>query len=231
MKLIYQYFKNLLSLIYPRICQACGEHLVKTEEHFCKNCLLAFPYTNYHLDPENKLAKQFWGSIALESAAAFLFFKPASKVQNMMHQLKYNNQPQVGIALGRLYGEQLKNNPIYQSAEAIIPVPLHPKKILKRGYNQSEQIAIGLAESLNLPVITDVLIKNKFSESQTSKSRLKRFENTEDVFITKGEKNKIEKVILVDDTITTGATLIACASALQKMGVKKINILGIAYAG
>ena len=105
------------------------------------------------------------------------------------------------------------------------------KKILKRGYNQSEQIAIGLAESLNLPVITDVLIKNKFSESQTSKSRLKRFENTEDVFITKGEKNKIEKVILVDDTITTGATLIACASALQKMGVKKINILGIAYAG
>jgi len=231
MSLVYRYFGKMLMLIFPRICQACGEHLVKTEANFCKSCLLSFPYTDYHLDPENKLAKQFWGSVKVESAVAFLFFNAASKVQNMMHQLKYNNQPQVGIALGKLYGDQLKTNPIYQTAEAIIPVPLHPKKLLKRGYNQSEQFANGLSESLNIPVITDLLVRDKFAESQTTKSRINRFDNMESVFKAMGERDLFKKVLLVDDTITTGATLVACTIALQDIGIKEINIVGIAFAG
>jgi ComF family protein len=231
MRLIYRYFENFISLIFPRICHACGEHLVKTEAHFCGSCILAFPYTDYHLDKENKLAKQFWGTVKLESAAAFLFFNTGSKVQNIMHQLKYNNQPQLGIALGQLYGQQLKTNMHYQTAEAIIPVPLHPKKILKRGYNQSEQFAIGLAQSLNIPVITDLLLRDKFAESQTTKSRLNRFDNMDSVFRAIADKHQFKKVLLVDDTITTGATLVACATALQDIGIKEINIVGIAFAG
>jgi ComF family protein len=231
MRLIYRYFENFISLIFPRICHACGEHLVKTEAHFCGSCILAFPYTDYHLYKENKLAKQFWGTVKLESAAAFLFFNTGSKVQNIMHQLKYNNQPQIGIALGQLYGQQLKTNMHYQTAEAIIPVPLHPKKILKRGYNQSEQFAIGLAQSLNIPVITDLLLRDKFAESQTTKSRLNRFDNMDSVFRAIADKHQFKKVLLVDDTITTGATLAACATALQDIGIKEINIVGIAFAG
>lgn len=230
-RLIYSYFENFISLIFPRICQACGEHLVKTEAHFCGSCILAFPYTDYHLNRENKLAKQFWGTVKVESAAAFLFFNTAGKVQNMMHQLKYNNQPQVGIALGKMYGEQLKTNPLYQTADAIIPVPLHPKKLLIRGYNQSEQFAIGLAESLNIPVVTDLLLRDKFADSQTTKSRLNRFDNMDAVFVAVADKNILKKVLLVDDTITTGATLVACTLALQDIGIEEINIVGIAFAG
>ena len=147
-----------------------------------------------------------------------------------MHQLKYNNQPQIGIEIGRMYAEQLKEHPNYSLAEAIIPVPLHPKKILKRGYNQSEQFAIGLSEILNIPVKTDILFRDKAAESQTAKSRGNRFENMKTVFKAHHNDYSFKNALLVDDTITTGATLEACTFALQDVGIETINIVGIAYA-
>lgn len=230
MNLIATYLKDFASLIFPEICHACGNSLVATEKHFCTACIYQLPYTNYHLNPGNKIAKQFWGRVNVNSACAFLYFNKAGKVQNIMHQLKYNNQPQVGIEIGRMYAEQLKESSIYNFAEAIIPVPLHPKKLIKRGYNQSEQFAIGLSEILNIPVITDILYRDKAAESQTTKSRINRFENMKTVFNAYKTDCSFKNVLLVDDTITTGATLEACTFALQEIGIEVINIVGIAYA-
>jgi len=230
MNLIATYLKDFGSLIFPEICHACGNSLVATEKHFCTTCIYQLPYTNYHLNPDNKIAKQFWGRVNVNSACAFLYFNKAGKVQNIMHQLKYNNQPQVGVEIGRMYAKQLKESSIYNFAEAIIPVPLHPKKLLKRGYNQSEQFAIGLSEILNIPVITDILYRDKAAESQTTKSRINRFDNMKTVFNAHKTDCAFKNVLLVDDTITTGATLEACTFALQEIGIELINIVGIAYA-
>lgn len=230
MNSILGYIKDFSLLFFPEMCHACGTSLVEGEKHFCTSCLFQLPYTNYHLDPENKLAKQFWGRVQIEAAATFLFFNKAGIVQNIMHQLKYNQQAQIGIELGRLYGNQLKGTAPFNQAEAIVPVPLHPDKLKKRGYNQSEQFAIGLSESLGIPVYTDILFRVKSAESQTSKSRKSRFNNMREVFKASDLKHSIERVLLVDDTITTGATLEACIIALQETGIKKISIAGIAYA-
>lgn len=230
MNLIATYLKDFGSLIFPEICHACGNSLVATEKHFCTTCIYQLPYTNYHLVSDNKIAKQFWGRVNVNSACAFLYFNKAGKVQNIMHQLKYNNQPQVGVEIGRMYAEQLKELPTYAAVEAIIPVPLHPIKLLKRGYNQSEQFAIGLSEILNIPVKTDILYREKAAESQTSKSRNNRFENMKTVFKAYKNGNTFKNVLLVDDTITTGATLEACALALQEVDIETINIVDIAYA-
>ncbi|MEO5910599.1 MAG: ComF family protein [Pelobium sp.] len=224
------YIKDFSLLFFPEICHACGISLVNSEKHFCTSCLFQLPYTNYHLNPENKLAKQFWGRVQIDAAATFLFSNKAGIVQNIMHQLKYNQQAQIGIELGRLYGQQLKSTAPYHLAEAIVPVPLYADKFKKRGYNQSEQFAIGLSESLEIPVYTDILFRVKSAESQTSKSRNSRFNNMKEVFKASDIKHAIERVLLVDDTITTGATLEACIVALQEIGIKNISVAGIAFA-
>ncbi|TKC00574.1 ComF family protein [Pedobacter cryophilus] len=229
MNVITGYLKDFASLIFPELCQACGDSLVNTEKHFCTTCIYQLPYTNYHLVPDNRLAKQFWGRVNINAATAFLYFNKAGKVQNMMHQLKYNNQPQIGEELGKMFGKQLKETFPYHLAEAIIPVPLHPKKLIKRGYNQSETFANGLAEILQIPVVTDLLFRDKAAESQTAKSRSSRFENMKTVFKALDNQHSYKSVLLVDDTITTGATLEACAFALQEIGIKEINIVGIAF--
>lgn len=229
MNIIATYLKDFVQLIFPEPCHSCGNSLVDGEQHFCTSCLYELPYTQFHLDAENKLAKQFWGRVHIKSAVAFLYFTKGGKVQNIMHQLKYNKQPQIGVELGRMYAKELKNHSHYQEAEAIIPVPLHPEKLKKRGYNQSEQFALGLAEVLEIPVLTDVLFRVKSAESQTSKSRDQRFDNISSVFEAKTPESTLKKVILVDDTITTGATLEICAIALQNIGIAEINIVGIAF--
>jgi ComF family protein len=228
LKLLH-HIKDFGALIFPEVCYACGAALVQHEKHICITCLHQLPYTNFHLDHENRLAKQFWGRVNIASAVAFLYFNKAGRVQNLMHQLKYNNQPQIGVELGRMYGKNLKGMPQYSAIEAIVPVPLHPKKFLKRGYNQSEQFAIGLAEVLEVPVSCALLTREVHKESQTSKSRKNRFDNMETVFKAHQQEKPIKTVLLVDDTITTGATLEACALALQEVGVAEINIVGIAF--
>lgn len=226
---IKRYFNDFASLIFPNICHACGINLNQAEKHFCTTCIHQLPYTNFHLQPDNKLAKQFWGLTQVQNVVAYLYFTKGSKVQNIMHQLKYNKQAQIGVALGEMYGNILKEQPSYSQADAIIPVPLHPLKLQKRGYNQSEQFANGLATMLNVPVYNKVLSREYYKDSQTFNSRSNRFENMKKVFRATPTDADLNHVILVDDTITTGATLEACMVALQEIGVKSINIVGIAY--
>jgi len=227
--LIGKYLSDFGSLLFPEICQACGTSLSQQENHFCNTCLHQLPYTNFHLDPDNRLAKQFWGRINILGASAFMYFNKGGQVQNIMHQLKYNNQPQVGVAVGNLYAQQLKALENYRQAQAIIPVPLHPHKTEKRGYNQSEQFALGLSEVLDIPVYTNILTRTAERESQAKQNRSNRFDNMQKVFSASSNGINLDNVLLVDDTITTGATLEACAIALQEIGIKNINIVGIAF--
>ncbi|HTN20102.1 MAG TPA: hypothetical protein VL125_06485 [Pelobium sp.] len=229
MSIIGKYISDFGALLFPEICQACGTSLSQQEDHFCNTCIHQFPYTNFHLDAENRLAKQFWGRAIISSATAFLYFNKGGQVQNIMHQLKYNNQPQVGVAVGNLYAQQLKEIERYLQAQAIIPVPLHPHKMEKRSYNQSEQFALGLSEVLDIPVYTDILTRTAERESQAKQNRSNRFDNMQKVFSASANGINLENVLLVDDTITTGATLEACAIALQEIGIKNINIVGMAF--
>jgi ComF family protein len=229
MNLIYRYIKDFTGLIFPQLCQACGTSLVQYEKLICITCLYKLPYTNYHLDKENKLAKQFWGKIPLESCVAMLYFIKKGRVQNLMHQLKYNNQPEIGKELGRQYGLILKKSDIYYQIDGIIPVPLHPNRLKQRGYNQSEQFANGLAEILEVPVYNQILYRSKPSDSQIKMSRNLRFENMKTAFKATSLDIPLRNILLVDDTITTGATLEACCIALNNIGITKIHIAGIAF--
>ena len=177
------------------------------------------------------MARQLWGRFNFEQAMAFVYFQKGNRVQNLMHQLKYNKKPEVGIRMGELYAWQLIRSEVWSKPDLIIPIPLHPKRFKKRGYNQSEQISKGLASVLNLPLSTQNLVRTENTQSQTKKSRFARYENLKDAFIIKNASELIQKhILLVDDVMTTGATMEACSIELLKIEGVKISICTLAYA-
>jgi ComF family protein len=225
------YFSDFISLIFPRICAGCGNSLWKNEEGVCRFCEYHLPKTNFHLDPENPVTRLFWGRVKIETGAAFLYFNKGSKVQRLVHQLKYKGRKDIGIYLGDQYGLALKHAPGFNTAEVIIPVPLHKKKYMQRGYNQSEQFAIGLAGSMNIPVNNHLLTRTKATETQTRKSRFNRYQNVKEIFMVSHPREWAGKhLVLVDDVITTGATLESCIQALAAIPDVKISIACIATA-
>lgn len=230
MNVVYRYLSDFFSLFYPQLCGACGTNLVSNESVICSSCCYHLPETNFHLYADNRVAKQFWGRVPFLSCSAYLYFSKGSRVQRLMHQLKYNNKPEVGVKLGQMYGNQLKKNFTGALPDLLIPVPLHPAKQKKRGYNQSESFAQGLSASLGIPVDNKILQRSHFTETQTKKSRFNRYENMRDVFTVKDASVLEGKhVLLVDDIITTGATVESCANALLKVNSLTISIAAIAF--
>ena len=226
-----RYTEDLINLLFPELCNGCGKLLYRGEEQICTKCRYDLPYTDFHLYKENLVAKQLWGRLALNAAMAMLYFKKNTKVQNLIHSLKYDGKTEVGVFLGKLMAQQLKKSEFYQDIDLVIPVPLHQKKLRTRGYNQSEYIANGLAEEMGITASTKNLLRKKATESQTKKTRYIRFENMQDVFEIKNPAELSGKhVLLVDDVITTGATLEACGNALLTSGVKKLSIAAIAFS-
>lgn len=225
------FLQDFFSLFFPDLCAACGTNLFKNEQVICTNCIYQLPVTNFHTDPENKLSKQLWGRFIFKQATAFVYFRKGGRVQNIMHQLKYNKKPEAGFRMGQLYAEVLKHSPGWAKPDVIIPVPLHPAKLKKREYNQSEHIANGMASVLMIPVITDNLLRIENTETQTKKSRFARYENLSGAFICR-DRSSINKkhILIVDDVITTGATLEACCLALHNLEDVKISVATLAYA-
>jgi ComF family protein len=231
MNLQRSYLADFVSMLFPELCAACRESLVVNEHLLCTDCRYNLPYTNFHLQPDNIVARQFWGKINLEAAFALFYFTKGGKIQNMMHQFKYNGMQQIGNLLGSIAAEQLTKNEIFNTVEFIIPVPLHKKRLRERGYNQSTCFAEGLATKLNTVVEDNNLVRVKSTETQTHKSRFARFENMQEVFIIKDPERLINKhVLLVDDVITTGSTLEACGEQLLKIEGLRLSIATIAYA-
>lgn len=223
--------EDLINLIFPRICAACGESLLKQEETICLSCEFHLPRTNFHLVLDNPVCRLFWGKVKLESAASYLYFNKGNKVQRLIHQLKYKGRKDIGICLGRQYGHYLKVSPFFNTAQVIIPVPLHAKKLKQRGYNQSEQFAVGLGESMIIPVFPEALYRKKDTGTQTKKSRFLRWQNVDDVFEVKNPGSlEMKHVLLVDDVITTGATLESCINTLSAIRGIRVSVVTIAVA-
>ncbi|GET30358.1 ComF family protein [Prolixibacter sp. SD074] len=222
---------DFISLFFPRLCAGCGEPLVHGEEGICIRCLADLPRTGFARFADNKVAQVFWGRVPLEYAVSLCYFEKGSRLQHMFHRMKYRREPGVGKVLGRELGLELFSSPMFETLDAVIPVPLHPKKQKKRGYNQSEYIANGISEAINIPVITDALIRNVHTSSQTRKSRYNRWENVEGIFqAIKPEKLENLHLLVVDDVVTTGATLEACCVPLLKIPGVRVSIATLACA-
>jgi ComF family protein len=222
-------FEDFLALVFPKTCCLCRRSLFDFEDQLCKICIAALPVTNYHLRPQNnELVTKIMGLTKPNLAMSFLRFSKKGASQSLLHQLKYKNKPEIGVELGRLYGNILGQSGFSQNWDQIVPVPLHPLKKKKRGYNQSEQFAKGLSEALNIPVVLS-LIRVQFTETQTRKTRMERIENVAEVFdVDSLDEVKGKRLLLVDDVMTTGATLITCANVLLEKGSKAVDLAVIA---
>ena len=224
-------FQSIIGLFFPRLCLACGKSLFDHEEFVCNACWLGMPKTNFHLDPENPVAQTFWGRVWLVDAAACFYYIRGNKVQRLIHHLKYKGEEELGVYLGEYYGNELLHHDFLTQAEIIVPVPLHPKKLKKRGYNQSESIARGISRSMGFTVMTDVLYRTKFTDTQTKKSRFNRWKNVENLFeVNQTDRLQGKHVVVVDDVITTGSTIEACVEALQKVPGIKVSVIALAFS-
>jgi len=219
---------DFLSLIFPKVCYACGKSLYKKEDCICTHCLFHLPKTNFHLYADNPVVKLFWGRVNIFSAASFFSFTKGSRVQHLIHQFKYRGRKEIGFSIGKRYGTELKQSSLFNGINLIVPVPLHKKKLKKRGYNQSDFFAQGLSQTIEAEN-KNLLIRTNSSETQTKKSRFARWKNVEEIFhIPEPEKLQGRHVLLVDDVITTGATLEACAQRILEIPDTKVSVATIA---
>lgn len=221
--------KDFINLIFPRYCPACENTLNINERVLCYACIHRLPKTNYHRFSDNPLLQVFDGRVHIQAAAAYYFFRKKGRVQRLLHELKYRKSPEIGEEIGILFGHELKQNHLFESSDLIIPVPLHPDKEKKRGYNQSACFARGLEQSLPAQMDLQSLIRQGNTDSQTRKSRYERWENVEQVFqIMDTSRIQNRNILLVDDVITTGATIEACGHRLIQAGAAGLRIACIA---
>ena len=221
---------DLIHLFFPRLCTGCQNALRSRENTLCLSCCILLPKTHFHKNAQdNPLASIFWGRAPVANAAAYLNFRKHSIVQRLLHELKYGEHPELGVFLGTSYGNDLKAEKAFAENDLIIPVPLHPKRLKERGYNQSEEFAKGLSQALGIPVDAQTLIRNAYQGSQTNLKRYQRWENVEHVFTVRNNVRVAQKsILLVDDVLTTGATLEACIHPLLQSGAKQISVACIA---
>ncbi len=228
---IKEYIIDTYRLFYPRLCGACNTTLLKGENHICFICRNNLPYTDFEKIANNPVEKIFEGRIDIEFATALLYFSKGEKTQHLLHHIKYNDRKQLAIFLGNLFGERLKQKHQEIQFDAIMPIPLHQKKQQLRGYNQSTYIAKGIAAILEIPIIENVVIRKHNTTTQTRKNRIERWENIASAFSLKPNCNLENKhILIVDDVLTTGATLEACAQTLKSKQNLKISIATIAIA-
>ncbi len=231
MNYFHDLIDDFLSLLFPRICYGCGEHLLRNEYLICTGCFALIPRTDFHLDPENPVARLFWGRCKVEKAAAFSIYARGSKIRRIIHAIKYSGIKELGNLMGRIYATQLKENGFFNDIDVIIPVPLHRSKLKKRGFNQAESICEGISEITGLPVDTYSLIRKIPSGTQTRRSRYDRWLNVEGIFgLTNNKSLSNRHILLVDDVITTGSTIEACVNALMQAENIKISVIALAWA-
>lgn len=222
---------DLLSLLLPRTCPACRKPLKDWEECLCLVCLAQLPVTHFHLDPDNPLSEIFWGRVKLLQAVAWFYFRMGSVYQDALHKLKYNDRPDIGFSLGKQFGYELYQSSEFIKPDILMPVPLNPKKLRKRGYNQSEAIAKGLSTGLKIPLVSNVLNRPVATSTQTRKSRYERYLNVTGKFkISDPALLENRHVLLIDDVITTGATLEACAEELLAIPGVLVSVAALAWA-
>jgi ComF family protein len=228
---LYDLWDDFISLLFPRLCYACGNQLLRNERLICTECYVLIPRTNYHLEAGNPVEQLFWGRCNIEKAAAFSFYNRDSRIRKLIHNLKYRGIKDVGFELGKIYGASLSGTEFLKGVDLIIPVPLHPSKKRARGFNQSEIISAGLSEATGLPSDSETLLRFAKTETQTRRSRYERWANVEGIFNVSDDAGiKGKHILLVDDVITTGSTIESCVNELLKVEGVRVSVIALAVA-
>ena len=222
-----KWISDLVNLIFPRHCAVCGEVLSRQERDICLNCLCTLPKIEPHHKEE--IEKTFWGKVEIERATSFMYYRKGSPYNALIHKLKYRNAPQIGVRLGAMAADDILESGYFNDITLIVPLPLSKKKLRKRGYNQCDYIASGISEKTGIPVATGLIKRTKANETQTHKTRDERWENVEGIFtVIKPEELEKQHILLVDDILTTGATLCSCANSIKSSCDCKVSILTLA---
>ena len=226
-----QFLKDIFQLFFPNYCLGCEHTLHNYESFLCTYCRHDLALTYFTNETANRLERSFYGRIKLKAASSLFYYEKQHKAQELIHLLKYKNQQQIGVFLGDWMGLDLKDSPRFKNIDCIVPVPLHPNKLRSRGFNQLDKFGKRLSFHLGIPFINDVLIKKTTSHSQTQKGRFARLKNTSEIFtIAQGQLLKNKHVLLIDDVITTGATMEACCNALLLIEGVSISLVTMTCA-
>lgn len=231
MNLVKNIISDTLHLFYPHTCTGCGSDTLHKENLLCINCINDLPHTNFAQHADNPVEKIFWGRIPINAAHSEFYFSKDALIQFLIHQLKYKGNKEMGIYLGELMGKSLLTSNRFLHIDAIVPLPLFADKERKRGYNQANIISQGITAIMNIPIVQNNVCRKRFTETQTKKHRTERWENVAESFIvTDPAALQGRHILLIDDVITTGATLEACAKAILSIEHVKISIATVALA-
>lgn len=224
-------FKSFWQLLYPKRCIICGRRMTEGDGMMCLSCNLDLPRTNLYKDAyDNAMARLFWGKMPVERAAALLYYSPDTQTSHAVMDFKYFGRRDVAEYLGRMAAEEFADSGFFDGIDIIVPMPLAPNRLKERGYNQCSYIAKGISSVTGLPIDEDIVRRISFSESQTKKHAWERMTNVSGAFsLTDEEKVKGKHVLLVDDVVTTGATISSCGAEIAKAGDVKISVLTLGF--
>jgi ComF family protein len=222
---------NFTHLFFPHICSGCGTDIINKETPLCLRCIHELPVTNFHTYVNNPVEKIFWGRLPLVSASAYTYFTKDSLLQHLLHQLKYGGNKEIGVFLGNMLGQLLKASNRFSDIDAVVPLPLFAAREKKRGYNQALVICEGISLAMQIPVLRQAVVRLSATETQTKKNRIQRWQNMEGRFLVKNENDIGNKhLLLVDDVVTTGATLEACGQEILSVNNTRLSIATLAFA-
>lgn len=230
--MLKSWFLSAFRLLFPMRCAVCGTTLQDGEEAVCFRCNIGMPRTYYHLEKDNRVEKMFWGKIPLVRATSYMFYRKGGDYRHILHLLKYSGRKDLGYMMGRLVAADIRRNGFFEGIDIIVPVPLHPSRLRERGYNQSEYLAKGISEVTGIPVDVASIQRCVYTHSQTKKSVYERWENVNGIFSV-ADKTVFSgrHVLIVDDVLTTGATITACADVLSDVEDVRFSVLTLAVAG
>ena len=232
MNLIERLSDGLKQLIFPHNCIVCGRVLVRGEHQLCTYCETSLPKTGFERFRGNPTEMRFWGKVDVYSGFSAYYYRKGQVISHLIHDFKYHNNREIAVYLGRLMGVMIKKSKMSDDYDCIVPVPLHPHKLNIRGYNQCSLLAQGVSQVCGLPVNEEILLREKFSVSQTKKSKFERITSLNGSFVISREAERFSglRVLLLDDVLTTGATLEVCCRALSKIPRVRIGVVTLAFA-
>jgi ComF family protein len=220
-----------LHLFYPHVCSGCGTDLVEENNWLCLKCINELPHTSFALHAANPVEKIFWGRLALTAAMSEFYFAKGTVIQTLIHEFKYRNNKDIGFYLGEIMGKSILGNNRFTKIDALVPLPLFAEKEFKRGYNQAAVLCNGISEVTNIPVLIKNVVRQRFTETQTKKHRTERWENVDRSFTINNPKEiRGRHILLVDDVVTTGATLEACGAEILRVQGTMLSIATLAFA-